>query len=443
MGQIPPGESLGSQNKGGGWGNRFKVRIMGYHPYNKADLPDEDLPWAGCLLPSTSGTGASNMGQSVKYRPGDVVVGFFMDGDNAQIPMIMGAFGRTSQVPQDQSSSDYGFIPFTGYTSNIDVPDGTLAPDESLEQNANSQKSPRTVSKKQVDNLNSDVTADKTEIPASKAIGLSEVFADGCDDNFISNVSSHIDNLLLLANAGGDILADIAAVTKSIQRLSNGLVSTMTKGIYDFFVPLLGQALNVAWESFKKVLSISDAVTALQGLIQSLGAFEDTLKCIVPKVINGLETTIRNLLEDTLVNVINGGICIVEQAAGSLVNDITDKIESLLAGPLDTISDLINVLGVPFDGIKNLLLSSQDVLAAIGGFFVCESEDKGKCVGTVKKWTIGYGGDGEFDLLKSYQNITANANASSLLAAIGVEGTNSSIYKTRMFYSIFLWRTNC
>ena len=74
-------------------------------------------------------------------------------------------------------------------------------------------------------------------------------------------------------------------------------------------------------------------------------------------------------------------------------------------------------------------MSSQDVLAAIGGFFVCESEDKGKCVGTVKKWTIGYGGDGEFDLLKSYQNITANANASSLLAAIGVEATNSPYTK--------------
>ena len=433
IGQIPPGESLGSQNKGGGWGNRFKVRIMGYHPYNKADLPDEDLPWAGCLLPATSGTGASNMGQSVKYRPGDVVVGFFMDGDNAQIPMIMGAFGRTSQVPQDQSSSDYGFIPFTGYTSNIDVPDGTLAPDESLEQNANSQKSPRTVSKKQVDNLNSDVTADKTEIPASKAQGLSEVFADSCDDNFISNVSSHIDNLLLLANTGGDILADIAAVTKSIQRLSNGLVSTMTKGIYDFFVPLLGQALNGAWQFFKTTLGgglpTPPAVLAMQGLIQSLGIFEDTLKCILPKVINGLETTIRNLLEDTLINVINGGICIVEQAAGSLVNDIAGKIESLLAGPLDAISVLVKFLGVPFNGIKNLLLSSQDVLAAIGGFFVCESEDKGKCVGTVKKWTIGYGGDGEFDLLKSYQNITANANASSLLAAIGVEATNSPYTK--------------
>ena len=57
IGQIPPGESLGFQNKGKGWGNRFKVRILGYHPYSKADLPDEDLPWAGCLLPATSGTG--------------------------------------------------------------------------------------------------------------------------------------------------------------------------------------------------------------------------------------------------------------------------------------------------------------------------------------------------------------------------------------------------
>ena len=156
IGQIPPGESLGFQNKGKGWGNRFKVRILGYHPYSKADLPDEDLPWAGCLLPATSGTGASNLAQSVKYRPGDVVVGFFMDGDNAQIPMIMGAFGRTSQVPQQEASE--AFKPFTGYTSksgigtitaSIPKPDGTLDPDESNEQNKESQKSPRSISDKQ------------------------------------------------------------------------------------------------------------------------------------------------------------------------------------------------------------------------------------------------------------------------------------------------------
>ena len=45
-----------------------------------------------------------------------------MDGDNAQIPMIMGAFGRTSQVPQQEASE--AFKPFTGYTSKSGI--GTI-----------------------------------------------------------------------------------------------------------------------------------------------------------------------------------------------------------------------------------------------------------------------------------------------------------------------------
>ena len=31
------------------WGQRYKVRIMGYHPYSTAELEDKDLPWAQCL----------------------------------------------------------------------------------------------------------------------------------------------------------------------------------------------------------------------------------------------------------------------------------------------------------------------------------------------------------------------------------------------------------
>ena len=124
IGQIPPIDAMGNQTAGGGWGNRYKVRILGHHPYSKSQLEDKDLPWAGCLLPATSGTGASNFAQSVKYRPGDVVVGFFMDGDNAQIPMIMGSFGRTSEVPTGPAEG--GFEPFTGFTDTIPVPEGTL-----------------------------------------------------------------------------------------------------------------------------------------------------------------------------------------------------------------------------------------------------------------------------------------------------------------------------
>ena len=44
FGQIAQQKTQGIQVNGGGWGNRFKVRILGYHPYSEVDLPDEDLP---------------------------------------------------------------------------------------------------------------------------------------------------------------------------------------------------------------------------------------------------------------------------------------------------------------------------------------------------------------------------------------------------------------
>ena len=69
---------------------------MGYHPYSTAELKDEDLPWAQ-VLTSAGNSGSQNTAETVRLAQGDVVVGFFLDGQNAQVPMIMGAFANTSQ----------------------------------------------------------------------------------------------------------------------------------------------------------------------------------------------------------------------------------------------------------------------------------------------------------------------------------------------------------
>jgi len=63
---------------------RCQVRIMGWHTENKALLPTQDLPWAQTLLP---------LNNSRTINPpnvGDWVMGFFMDGENAQFPIMMG-----------------------------------------------------------------------------------------------------------------------------------------------------------------------------------------------------------------------------------------------------------------------------------------------------------------------------------------------------------------
>ena len=91
IGQIAPEKVQGDQLNGTGnaWGCRLKVRIYGYHPADLTELPDEDLPWAQILLSSQGGSGRANRSQSLRVAPGDTVLGFFLDGDDAQLPVVL------------------------------------------------------------------------------------------------------------------------------------------------------------------------------------------------------------------------------------------------------------------------------------------------------------------------------------------------------------------
>lgn len=442
IGQIPPGESLGAQNKGEGWGNRFKVRILGYHPYSKADLPDEDLPWAGCLLPATSGTGASNLAQSVKYRPGDVVVGFFMDGDNAQIPMIMGAFGRTGQVPQQAASG--AFVPFTGYTSNIPEPNGTLVPDESNEQNSDSQPTPRSLSSEQTEKINSSGNSEKTEIPASKADGQVISPANACDDNFMDEVTSVLENFLgsvpginggILGEAS-DFLNDVNAVAKKIQRLANNPVSSMMDSLYRELIPLLQKGLDGLFNAtFQKFLgplgelpAIGKAVDAVKAMVPPIFDIQEQLGCLPGKIIGGLTDTIKGMLEDALTNIVNFGTCVAEQFAGDLLNKVMDQIIDGMSGVMKGIEPILEFVNVD---IREILSSTSDMIAAAAGFFDCNQE-KGKCTGRVRKWTLGYGADGSFDLQKTFDNVMDQINVQNALSLLNIDvpqGVNSAFTK--------------
>lgn len=69
---------------------RVQVRIFGYHSESQADLPTSDLPWAQVMMgtnnASKSGVGSAPVGMQV----GTHVMGFFADGKNAQMPIVMG-----------------------------------------------------------------------------------------------------------------------------------------------------------------------------------------------------------------------------------------------------------------------------------------------------------------------------------------------------------------
>jgi hypothetical protein len=69
---------------------RCRVRIFGYHTDDISILPTKDLPWAIPIQPITSAA-ASGVGTTpIGIVTGSWVVGWFLDGDEAQQPVMMG-----------------------------------------------------------------------------------------------------------------------------------------------------------------------------------------------------------------------------------------------------------------------------------------------------------------------------------------------------------------
>lgn len=71
---------------------RCRLRIAGYHTSDKTILKTEDLPWAMPLLPMTSASMSGVGNAPVGPVEGTWVFGFFMDGEEAQIPIMLGTY---------------------------------------------------------------------------------------------------------------------------------------------------------------------------------------------------------------------------------------------------------------------------------------------------------------------------------------------------------------
>ena len=81
-----------------GWGRRYKVRIIGLHDQGETEIKSEELPWAQVMYPVTGGGGQAKSGGTANLRQGNMVFGFFLDGQDQQVPVIMGVLGNNAQT---------------------------------------------------------------------------------------------------------------------------------------------------------------------------------------------------------------------------------------------------------------------------------------------------------------------------------------------------------
>ena len=114
IGQV---EDVNDPNQSG----RVKVRCVGWHPFNRGEaagsegggnapakdeaLPTEDLPWARVGMPTTHAQQA-RVGGKHGLLPGCWVMGFFVDGEEAQDPFILCTFNQTAKTSEKDNRKD-------------------------------------------------------------------------------------------------------------------------------------------------------------------------------------------------------------------------------------------------------------------------------------------------------------------------------------------------
>lgn len=399
IGQIPPEDSHSTQIDKDGWGNRMKVRIMGYHPFDDTELTNDDLPWAQVLLPTTVGSGAGNYAADAKIQPADTVFGFFLDGDNAQLPVIVGVFGRTKEVSTEKFKSP--FVPFTGYTSKIDNDGSKLIADQTNEKTETSQQSPYHLPPQDANGMN--------QISYSSVIGDVTQFASTTSDSFINKISNEMENTFKFIsdlksfpglseefiNAQTD--SAIEELTPKIQGITGGLVNGVINDLYKEMAPKLNEGVIKLYDTVNGLVrgatqSISQAhlaaVKAQEAIMAPLQDLQNAFPCMFYNIFGELGGIIGSMLSGLLKSATDFAACLVDQFVGGLLNKVIGAITGILDPILGALSAVLDLIG-GFD-LGGILRGSFSGMAGVPfSLNVCETGPK--VTDEVKQWKTGTG----------------------------------------------------
>ena len=475
IGQVAPEEAQGDQLNqiGNTWGCRLKVRIYGYHPADITELPDKSLPWAQVLLSSQGGSGKANRSRSVRISPGDTVMGFFLDGDDAQLPVILGIFANTGNYYASDEEYKSPFEPFTGYTSKIKPNNDFIAKNEGGDNSNKSQKSPRFLPKEIVEDLKEQTEKKKAQIEQIvDPDELKQVLESGAVQTGLKNTAANakpiIENLKKQVSTidtqaykalGQEIILGsgiqaAAANTKSTNKIKNTLKNTLSevqnsipkdkfKGLadgakqivsaskpmikdmvnttFDELAPQLNGGLNKLYkDKFGEVMgktgnlalakkAAQAAQVAMVGPVMSL---QNVMPCAVKNITDKLTGDVANLLAEFTNNVDNFTDCIGDQFIGALFNDMIKGINTELA---DAIGGVANIF--PNGDIEGLLRGKAEGLLGIASVFDdCDipTADLGS---KTNKWILG-AGPGNLNLENIAGKVLAIANAAQELKEV-------------------------
>lgn len=399
-----PGVPVGSNDDIQGFGERYRVRIMGYHTADINKIADDELPWGYVMYPTTAGTGGRSGGQSANLSQGDFVFGFFLDGEDAQTPIIIGCLGNNDYAAVSKNIPPARFVPFSGFQPNDYVPHYSQRTERG--GTVITQDGPQVVVGK------SQAQGDKTETPNNQQITESQnasnslkesasqaaseeqtqplALPSDCEPMPVGRIQKEIQNIIVeIQKIQKSIYTYNRAVqnqVSDIQNKINNLIDKGTKfiasGIKWIFTQIQKFVLNKVNNVLKNTYFLIFP-NERPGLKLAIENINDLIACLFRKFINLLISQIGNFLKDAASRVINGARCFVEnvigQTLGQIIKLVSDIINSSLSGIISLVGQAASIAG-------DILGILTDILS----FLSCE--EKPQC-SSIDEWNILSGGN--------------------------------------------------
>ena len=313
---------------------RCRVRIVGYHD-NADDLPDEDLPLAHVLLPAGEST-TGGQGRTMEYQGGEVVVGFFADGTDAQQPIVFGTLYKQEYLADEVTESMFdkkNQVDFVPWTPPAVVQ--KMAPTQINENSVAQSPVMRTMS-------------NAFKSLADKAVSTAS-------DNKVQN------RVPCEGNEVGRIKLALGEFKDKVQALKK--IAEYDKHID----PTFGTTFNMAEETKLVTAKVHDATTAIIRRTRAF-AVQDTLGKLKTELQDKTPKTLQGATGQASQNLIDVMFCNFEKIQDGMLDYLGESISNLAEQALDIPQCAVeDFLGDMFGQVGNILDSQMgDMFGSLG-----------------------------------------------------------------------------
>ena len=307
------------------YSHRCRVRILGYH--DEDDLKDEELPLAHILLPPNTTT-VGGRTQTVQYQGGEVVLGFFFDGEEAQQPAIFatlyrqdfqevtedyikdGEFNNTVSSTVRNNSTKIGFnetkndITYS-YTAN------SAAEIQAEENTTTTTHTENFCETDEIAKITTEMKKFTQKLQLLQQLNNSETFIDPIYGGFV------------------DMKKEVKLTASKIHNSMTGLVRRGRSWLIQESVGKFSDDLSTKVDRHLK-FKASEATSRLNKLVY----------CNLEKIADDLLDYIEGSLENMIGSVLDVPICAIENFLGDMFGQVLNVLDNDLGGLFGQLNNL-------------------------------------------------------------------------------------------------------